>query len=248
MYAFVLALFLALFMVPGNTYAQEGTSLKNNNKSAKLNKKANRGKKKFDGDTPKSNKRQKRTLRFKTRNRQGEMPHIGDITGRKVKTKVSPRPASPANRAVPNPYAGKPRKTEASAARMAASRAVPRPYTATQKGERAFTGSISGRRLRTKNTSSARMKVYRPKPIYAGKPGPSESDKAKKAAKYAKGGGKVSERSISNNTKKVVRKPNPYAGRKVETEADRARKASRNIVWNKSFSVQRKQTPGVSTP
>ncbi len=146
--------------VPGAVYAQEGKSKleRQNERKNKSNRRLKRR-----GDKGKSNKRSLRATRFKTRNRQGEKAFRGDITGRKVVTKISPRPSNAA-KARPNPYAGAPRGGEKSRfrARNVAPRFSRRPneraaratggfMTASKRGERAWRGNAQGRAISTRS-------------------------------------------------------------------------------------------------
>ncbi|MEM6522581.1 MAG: hypothetical protein AAF693_02265 [Bacteroidota bacterium] len=152
-------------------YAQEGKSTleKRNERKNKSNRRLKRR-----GDKGKSNKRSLRETRFKTRNRQGEKAFKGDITGRKVVTKISPRPSNAA-KAKPNPYAGAPRGGEKSRfrARSVTPRFSRRPNeraargttgfrTASKRGERAWRGNAQGRAIstRSKRTTFTRKSRY----------------------------------------------------------------------------------------
>ncbi len=142
----------------------------------KVNEKKNKSNRRLKrrGDKGKSNRQKLRTTRFKTRSRQGEKSYKGDITGRKVVTKTSPRRSS-AGKAPPNPYAGRPKGGEGS--RFKARRSDPRfsrkrnetagrgtglPRSASKGRERAWKGNAAGRVIstRSKRTSYTGKSQY----------------------------------------------------------------------------------------
>ena len=164
------------------------------------------------------------------------------VRQKRVKSSSSKR--SSANRARGNPFAGKRKRTEATAAKEA-SRNFSRHVSATRSGERAHKGSISGGKLRTKNTSSARTKVQKRSNPYIGRKSNSEADRARAAAKNrvntprtssrggeragsVMGGGKIQPRTSSPKSTPKRTSVNPYMGSKPRTEADRARAAAKN--------------------
>jgi len=64
--------------------------------------------KKPKGEKAKSNKRQLRETKFKTRNKKGDKPRKRDIAGKKVKKTQSSRPVR--SYSPPNPYSGRKKK------------------------------------------------------------------------------------------------------------------------------------------
>ncbi len=93
----------------------------------------------------KSNRKELRELRWKTRNNKGDKAYRGDITGRRLK-KRSPRSRSRSSYAQPNPYAG--RKSMNEKQRMKYVRSSPR--FSNKPRERAGRGPIySNRSVRT---------------------------------------------------------------------------------------------------
>jgi len=234
--------------------AQEGGRKKSQLEKINENKnKANRSKKRR-GEKARSNKRQQRAIRAKTRSRQGERAHQGDITGRRVRYKSTPTRSSSANYAKPNPYAGKKRNSEASAAKMAQRRGSANiSNSASRSGERA---GARGGKISPRSASSARRNVHPQTSPYVGKRRPSESDKARAASRSRQGfqsatrpgeGGKkrkrVAPRSASMARKSISPgRVSPYAGRKRTTEADRARAAAKGARVPKSISSARRST------
>ncbi len=87
-------------------------------------------------DKAKSNRKELREVRFKTRSRQGEKAYRGSISGRRVKSRT-PRIKSQAKYAQPNPYAG--RKSMNEKQRMKYIRSSPR--FSNRNNEKAGVGS-----------------------------------------------------------------------------------------------------------
>ncbi|MCA6079011.1 hypothetical protein [Fulvivirga sedimenti] len=88
-------------------------------------------------DKAKSNRKELREVRFKTRSRQGEKAYKGDISGRRVQSR-SPRIRSTAKYAQPNPYAG--RKSMNEKQRMKYIRSSPR--FSNRNNEKAGRGAV----------------------------------------------------------------------------------------------------------
>ena len=98
----------------------------------------------------------------------------GDITGRKVKSKKTPRTTTA--RPQPDPYKKRRIRTE----RSRAGPPAPAVRTATKKGERARTGDISGqKRVRQRSVKSARRTNYPQPNPYIGRPVKTEKRRAK---------------------------------------------------------------------
>ncbi len=108
------------------------------------------------GEKGKSNKRQLRRTRFKTRNKQGDKFRKGDITGRKIKRKRSEKP--PASVPAFDPYLG--RKNQGDKQRIRTKYSGGYNTTPRQR-ERVTRRDISGRRLRPTTTPS---RIVRAKP------------------------------------------------------------------------------------
>ena len=115
------------------------------------------------GDKGRSNRQKLRQARFKVRSKQGEKAYKGDITGRKVVTKTSPR-RSTAGKAQGQSYARPPSRSEGS--RFKARSVTPRfsrrgnertggastsPRSASKRGERAWRGNSVGRAISTRS-------------------------------------------------------------------------------------------------
>lgn len=122
-------------------------------------------------DKAKSNKRQLRQLKFKTRSKQGEKAYRGDITGRKVITKTSPKRPK-AGYAKPSSYASATTSSETS--RKKAKFTSPR-FT-NRRGEKAWKGrptairsggkiTFTGKRYQGSNVRSASRDPERPKKV-----------------------------------------------------------------------------------
>ena len=131
----------------------------------KANEKKNKSNRRLKrrGDKGRSNRQKLRQTRFKTRSKQGEKAYKGDITGRKVVTKTSPR-RSTAGKAQGQSYAGTPSKSEKS--RFRSRPVAPRfsqrrsersggvsgsPRSASRRGERAWRGNSAGRAISTRS-------------------------------------------------------------------------------------------------
>jgi len=100
------------------------------------------------GEKPKSNRKELRETKFKTRNKRGDKSYKGDITGRKVQRKRSPRPKDDYSK--PKPYAG--RKMNRKNVDSKNTFKSPRIRTTSRKGERTRKGDISGRKIRSTTT------------------------------------------------------------------------------------------------
>jgi hypothetical protein len=156
----------AIVILAGLSFGEGGTAhAQEKNKYEKQNQRKNKSNRRIKrrGDKGKSNNAKLRATKFKSRTRQGEKSYSGDITGRKVITKTSPRRSS-AGQAKPNPYAGRKRKTERSVARSTkptpnytkrrsetAKRASVNPRYSSKGRERAWKGSASGRAIKTRS-------------------------------------------------------------------------------------------------
>lgn len=112
----------------------------------------------------KSNRRQVRASK-KSFRKKGDVGYSGDITGRKPRTRKTPRKTYA--RPAPDPYRNRRIRTEGDRAGPPPRRVI----TATKKGEKARRGDISGqKRIRQKSVSSARSRVYpQPNPYYGRK-------------------------------------------------------------------------------
>ncbi len=244
-------LILGSFLVvaqPVHSQKREKSRLEQQNE--KKNKKNRRSARR--GDRGKSNKRQLRAVRAKVRSSQGDRPYRGDITGRQVRTKRSPLRPSFANYARPNPYAGKRRNSEASRAKAASRYARNQPVSATRRGERPYRTSLSGSKLRSRNTVSRRPGVYARTNPYLGKRRITETRTARRASKNVYNRRPV---SISNRSRKLYNRPPTYMGMKRRTENDMSRSAAnlrrRPSTATRKGEVGRTRTAGgnrLSTP
>lgn len=223
---------------PMVTYGQEKKS-----KLEKANEKKNKANRRLKrrGDKGKSNKRALRQTRFKTRNRQGEKSYRGDITGRKVVTKVSPRPSNAA-KAKPNPYAGPPRGGEKSRfrARSVAPRFSRKPNeraasrtggfrTASKRGERAWRGTAQGRAISTRS----RRITFTRKGRYQRFPGSARSitrDPERPRKKT-----RIVPRSLSG-TNRIRKGRSPYSSFRKQTPWEKAFKGD---ITGRSFRTKR---------
>jgi hypothetical protein len=127
----------------------------------------------FTGKKAYSNKKQIKRSR-KARAKITERSYKGDITGRKVTTKRTPRRTIA--RPQPDPYKNRRIRTE----RSRAGPPVAEPRTATRKGERARTGDISGQsRVRQKSVRTQRRPSYPQPNPYVGRKVRTEKSRAK---------------------------------------------------------------------
>ena len=121
-------------------------------------------KKQKESKRAKSNRKQIRENRYKSRSRPGERARRGDITGRRVRPRTStrptyrsPRPASSFSR----------RRIGGERSRFKPQRTQIR--SATRSGERSRRGDISGRRIRYSRASSVSRSRYNPPNPYFGR-------------------------------------------------------------------------------
>jgi hypothetical protein len=127
----------------------------------------------FTGKKPYSNKKQIKRSR-KARAKITEKSYQGDITGRKLSTKRTPRRTIA--RPQPDPYKNRRIRTE----RSRAGPPVAEPRTATRKGEHARTGDISGqKRVRQRSVRTQRRPSYAQPNPYVGRKVRTEKSRAK---------------------------------------------------------------------
>ncbi|MEO1054513.1 MAG: hypothetical protein AAFX87_28020 [Bacteroidota bacterium] len=191
---------LVMVLSPSDAYAQQGTGKSRLEKSNDSKNRKNRRKKR-KGDKAKYAGRNVRENSRRVRNKQGDRAVKGDITGRRVKTKTSPRRNS-AGFPQPDPYAGRKRSTEAS--RTKSNRDIVRQPSG--RSERFRRGDISGKRIRTRSSSARGRRVYNsfsPSYLSASSGGEKGGGKKKK---------RISPRSASGGFR-VSKRVNPYAGR-----------------------------------
>ena len=195
----VVGLLLLLVQVNStHTYAQ-GKKTRYEHIQEKKNKLNRRYKRR--GDKGKSNSAKLRSTKFKTRSRQGERSYRGDITGRRVVTKTSPR--RNVNHAQPNPYAGRKKMGEARRAK-----ATPRvaPKYSTRERERAWSGNAAGRAIsrRSQRTTYTGKKSYQGNSVRSASRDPERPQKVKR----------IKPRSASG-AYRIRRRKNPYSFRRT---------------------------------
>ncbi len=172
----------------------------------------------FKGKKAYSNKKQLKRSR-RDRERQVDRSTKGDITGRKITTKRTPRRTYA--RPQDDPYKNRRIRTERS--RTGAPVAPPR--TATKKGERARTGDISGqKRVRQKSVRTERVSGYPQPNPYVGRKIRTEKSRAKSNKKAI--------RSIRSATRpSESRKPRSKSRPVTATAAPKV-KTKRNVYRN----------------
>ncbi len=240
-----------LFLFIGIT-AQAQKETKGRKQRTSISKKQTSKPKKEKG---RSNRRQLRSLRYKAGAQKGDKARKGDIMGRRVTPKVSPKQSS-ASYARPNPYAGKPRKTEAQSARSSRKQAprirnsVPRANAGPGPGK----GKVRPRSASSASRGGRRTRVN----PYAGKSRKTEAQKARSSRRQTPrirnsvprttatpgpGKGKVRPRSASSSFK-ATRRVNPYAGKSRKTEAQKARSSRRQAPRIRNSVPRTTATPG----
>ena len=133
-----------------------------------------------EGDNPRSNDKKIRETRFKIRNKQGDRIHKRDLSGKKKSNKIKKtKRRGPAVTPAPNPYAGRPEKTESKRYES-----NPQYYgTPSKSSERFRKGNISGGKIRsTRSSGTARSKVHPAPNTYAGRKQQTERSRAKSNA------------------------------------------------------------------
>jgi hypothetical protein len=172
----------------------------------------------FKGKKAYSNRKQIKRSR-KARARQVDRSPKGDITGRKVETKRTPRRTEA--RPQSDPYRNRRIRTE----RARTGAPVSEPRTATKKGERARTGDISGRkRVRQKSVRTERVSRYPQPNPYVGRKIRTEKSRAKSNKKEI--------RSIRSATRpSESRKPRSQS-RPISATAAPKVKTKRNVYRN----------------
>jgi hypothetical protein len=168
----------------------------------------------FKGKKAYSNKRQLKRSR-RDRAKYVDKSPKGDITGRKITTKRTPR--TTVARPQPDPYKNRRIRTGTEADR--AKRSVPETRTATKKGERARTGDISGqRRVRQKSVRTKRVSRYPQPNPYVGRKIKTEKSRAKSNKNEIRSIRSVSRRSESRKPKSQSRPISATAAPKVKTK------------------------------
>lgn len=172
----------------------------------------------FKGKKAYSNKKQIKRSR-RARARQVDRSPKGDISGRKVETKRTPRRTEA--RPQPDPYKNRRIRTE----KARAGTPVSEPRTATKKGERARTGDISGQsRVRQRSVKTASRPSYAQPNPYVGRKIRTEKSRAKSNKREI--------RSVRSATKpSESRKPNSRP-RAVSATAAPKVKTKRNVYRN----------------
>jgi hypothetical protein len=172
----------------------------------------------FTGKKAYSNRKQLKRSR-KDRERQVDRSTKGDITGRKITTKRTPRRTYA--RPQDDPYKNRRIRTE----RSRAGAPVAPPRTATKKGERARTGDISGqKRVRQKSVRTERVSGYPQPNPYVGRKIRTEKSRAKSNKREI--------RSIRSATKpSESRKPRSQSRPVTATAAPKV-KTKRNVYRN----------------
>ena len=204
---------IILFIVPASLQAQDVPVRVEKPKEKKKRIKSKR----LKGDKAKSNKKQIRQAKYKTRSKQGDKAAKGDITGRKYKPKRTSRKTYA--RPQPDPYAGRKYKSGGP------DRAGPEPpptFRKSPQGEKPRRGDITGKkRIRTRSASSARRRMY-PQPDTRARSATKRGESAGRAVSVIKSVSKLAERSRTvsvsqprtiSGAVRIRRKKNPYAGR-----------------------------------
>jgi len=193
--------------------------------------------KKPKGEKAKSNKRQLRETRYKTRNKKGDKPRKRDIAGKKIKKTQSSRPVR--TYSPPNPYFGRKKMDEGRRAKPVRFKM----QTLTKKGEQSTRKSITGRRLRPTTTSSrSRPKIYSAPDIYFGKRIIKEGQRAKsfrqRGAVTATNKIKEGQRAKSFRQRGAVTvsgKRNVYSSGKIAYRRSKVKEGSRAKSFNRSI-------------
>ncbi len=238
----VLITAIMLFMAPANIQAQDVPVKVEKPKEKKKRIK----KKRLKGDKARSNRKQLRQAKYKTRSKQGDKAVKGDITGRKYKPKRTSRKTYA--RPQPDPYVGRKIK------RTGPDRAGPEPLPTFRKppqGEKPRRGDITGKkRIRTQSASSARRRTYA-QPDTRARSATKRGERAGRAVSVTKSVSKPAERgktiSVSrpvsvSGTARIRRKKNPYAG-KDRRKGERA--TDKYIAGRKLRTRGTQSAPGV---
>ena len=201
-------------------------------------------------DKSRSNKKKLRETKFKTKNKQGDRIHKGDITGRKTKkvkkTKNKNKVTSPSSSPYNSPhYGGNNRRKEGKQVQTSDGyfNTPSRPTESHRKGD------ISGRKTRKSITRTGEGKPVRAQPNpYAKQQDRSESQRAK--ASRAQGGGfqSITQAGEGKNKKRRRIQPrtasrafvsrgkvNAYAGRARRGEKARTKDIAGRKIRSKNF-------------
>jgi hypothetical protein len=213
----VLGTLIFVAVLPMTIYAQD---VPQRTEAPKEPKRKRVKKKKFKGDKSRSNRKQLRQTRYKTKSKQGDRAVSGDITGKKYKSRKTPRQTYA--RPQPDPYASRRVRGRGE------DRAGPEPpptFRTPPRGEKARRGDITGkRRIRTQSASSARVRSYPRKDPYAGREQKSveRAQRIRKSQMYSRSASRsgesrrtfsVARPKTSSGTAKIRRSKNAYAGR-----------------------------------
>ncbi|MTI21991.1 hypothetical protein E1176_13245 [Fulvivirga sp. RKSG066] len=143
-------IFICVSVIPDNEVVAQEKS-----RYEKIQERKNKANRRLKRRGDKSRKGKRKFTQFKIRNRQGDKAYKGDITGRKVRSRISLTKRSRAAHPQPNPYAGRRKQTEASRAK-----AFKRTVRFSQKPtERAWKGNLTGSRIATKDFRSEKQKI-----------------------------------------------------------------------------------------